>query len=61
MMQFDREGIQTLNNFVNGKVRVTANKVEQLVRLAEQYDNFAGIAKGATGTTKFVLMIEGQK
>ncbi len=61
MMQFDREGIQTLNNFVNGKVRVTANKVEQLVRLAEQYDNFAGITKGATGTTKFVLMIEGQK
>lgn len=61
MVQFDREGIQTLNNFVNGKVKVTANKVEQLVRLAEQYDNFAGIAKGATGTTKFVLMIEGQK
>lgn len=61
MVQFDREGIQALNNFVNGKVKVTANKVEQLVRLAEQYDNFAGMAKGATGTTKFVLMIEGQK
>ncbi len=61
MVQFDREGIQTLNNFVNGKVKVTANKVEQLVRLAEQYDNFAGMAKGATGTTKFVLMVEGQK
>lgn len=61
MVQFDREGIQTLNNFVNGKVKVTTNKVEQLMRLAEQYDNFAGIAKGATGTTKFVLMIEGQK
>lgn len=61
MVQFDHEGIQTLNNFVNSKVKVTANKVEQLVHLAEQYDNFAGIAKGATGTTKFVLMIEGQK
>lgn len=59
--QFDREGIQTLTNFVNGKVKVTTDKVKQLVNLAEDYNNYAGIAEGAEGSTKFILMIEGKK
>ena len=61
MAKFDREGIQPLNNFVNGKVKVTSNKVKQLTQLADDYNNYAGIAEGAEGTTKFVLMIEGRK
>lgn len=58
MARFNNEGIKPLANFVNGKVRVTTDKVERLIKLAEQYDNYAGIADGANGTTKFVLMIE---
>ena len=61
MAKFDREGIQPLNIFVNGKVKVTSNKVKQLTKLADEYNNYAGIAEGAEGTTKFVLMIEGRK
>lgn len=61
MAKFDREGIQPLNNLVNGKIRTTAHQLENLTKLADEYDNYAGIAKGAKGTTKFVLMIEGKK
>lgn len=61
MSKFDREGIQALNNFVNGKVKVTANKIEQLIKLADEYNNYAGISPEAGGTTKFIMMVEGQK
>lgn len=61
MSKFDHEGIQPLNNLVNGKLRTTANKLEILTHLADEYNNYAGIAEGADGTTKFVLMIEGKK
>lgn len=61
MAQFDREGIQALTNFVNGKVKVTTNKVKQLIKLAEDYDSYAGIAEKTEGSTKFILMIEGKK
>lgn len=61
MEKFDTEGVQALNNFVNGKVRVAANKIKQLTRLADEYDNFSGKADGIKSETKFVLMIEGKK
>lgn len=61
MVKFDQEGIQPLANFVNGKIKVTANKVEKLLKLADDYQSYAGIAEGAKGETKFVLMIEGKK
>ncbi len=61
MQKFDREGIQTLNNFVNNKVRNTSNKLERLTKLADEYNNYAGIADDAKGSTKFILMIDGKK
>lgn len=61
MTQFDQTGIQPLANFVNGKIKVTARKVEQLLELANDYQSYAGIADGAKGETKFILMIEGKK
>lgn len=61
MEKFDAEGIQTLNSFVNGKLYSTSNKIKRLMDLAEKYDNFAGIAEGVEGETKFVLMIDGKK
>lgn len=61
MKRFDQDGIQKLDNTVNGKLRNTSNSLKQLEKLAKQYDNFSGIADGVEGTTKFVLMIEGQK
>ncbi len=61
MKQFDQEGIQTLNNVVNGKLKTTSSKLKQLEKLADQYNNYSGISEGVEGKTKFVLMIEGRK
>ena len=61
MTKFDRDGIQTLTNFVNGKVKVTTDRVERLLVLADQYDNYAGIADHARGTTKFIMMTGARK
>lgn len=61
MAEFDQAGIQSLNNVVNGKLKTTTRKIEQLTKLAEQYDNFAGKNGADESTTKFVLMIEGRK
>ena len=61
MAQFDREGIQPLTNFVNGKVRVTTTRLNQLTKLADDYNNYAGLADDVQGTTKFIMMVEGRK
>ncbi len=61
MTKFDREGIQALNNFVNGTMKTTSDKVKRLTKLADEYNNYAGLASGSQGTTKFILMIEGKK
>lgn len=61
MTQFNDEGIMPLVNFVNGKVKVTSNRVEHLMQLANDYQSYAGIDEAATGTTKFILMIDGEK
>lgn len=61
MTKFDREGIQPLSNFVNGKVKVTSDTVKRLITLSEKYDNYAGKANGVNGTTKFIMMIGSQK
>lgn len=61
MTRFDTEGIQPLANFVTGKVKVTADKIERLIKLAEEYDNYAGISENASGSTKFILMLDERK
>ncbi len=61
MTRFDTEGIQPLADFVTGKVKVTADKIERLVKLAEEYDNYAGIAEDTSGSTKFILMLDEKK
>lgn len=61
MQKFDAEGIQKLNNVVNGKLTNTSNKMKRLVKLSDDYNSFSGAAEGVKGETKFILMIEGKK
>ena len=56
--QFDNEGIQPLYRLVNGDLRDVADKINRLGELADNYNNYAGIAAGTMGETKFVMMIE---
>ena len=43
---------------MNGDLRGVADKINRLGELADNYNNYAGIAAGTTGETKFVMMIE---
>lgn len=61
MTKFDQEGIQTLNNLVNNKLKSTADKTKRLTQLAHDYNNFSGISKDSDGEVKFILMIDAQK
>ena len=61
MEKFDADGIQNLNKVVNNKLKTTSTKAQQLIKLADQYNNFSGIADDASGTTKFIMMIDGRK
>ncbi len=61
MQKFDTDGIQQLNNVVNGKIKTTSDRVKRLTKLADDYNNFSGIADGVDGETKFILMIDGRK
>ncbi len=61
MTKFDQEGIQTLNNLVNNKLKSTADKTKRLTQLAHDYNNFSGISKDGDGEVKFILMIDAQK
>lgn len=61
MQKFDQEGIQKITDVVNNKLKPTSQKVQRLTKLADQYNNYSGIAEDVEGETKFVLMIEGKK
>lgn len=61
MSKFDREGIQTLNNVVNSKLKNTSTKAKRLMQLADEYNNFSGINEGSEGDVKFILMIDAKK
>lgn len=61
MTKFDQEGIQALNNVVNGKLKNTSTKAKRLVQLADECNNFSGINEGSEGDVKFILMIDAQK
>lgn len=61
MEKFNNEGIQPLANFVNGQVKTTASKIEQLVKLAQEYDNYADKPGNIKSETKFIMMVEAQK
>lgn len=61
MQKFDTEGIQKLNDVVNGKLTNTSSKMKRLIKLSDDYNSFSGAAEGVKGKTKFILMIEGKK
>lgn len=60
-VKFDNEGIQEIFNLVNNKVKNIQERIEALMDLADEYNNFSGIDKDADGIVKFILMTDGIK
>ena len=61
MAAFDSQGIKQINSFVNGDLRSTSLKIEELTKLAQNYNTFTSLSDNETGKTKFILVIDSQK
>lgn len=57
---FNTSGIQKLSSTTNHLYN-TSNKLEEVIKLGNQYETFAGNDKKVEGNTKFVLVVDGVK
>jgi putative membrane protein len=61
MKQFDKEGIQTICNYINNNVKTLTGRMKALKDLANDYNNFAGINNNTKGTVKFIVITDALK
>lgn len=59
--EFNKEGIQTICNYINGDVKEITTRLEKLQELAEEYNHFTMINDGNNGNVKFIMIIDGIK
>ena len=58
---FNTEGIQKICNYINGDIKDITVRVEKLVDLSKEYNNFTMIEDGANGNVKFITIIDALK
>lgn len=61
MYEFDKEGIQTLENMANDNIRGLMNRLKALKKADQKYTNFSGLQDGQTGSVKFIIETEEMK
>lgn len=59
--QFDEEGVNKIVSYINGNLKDMQLRIEKLLDLANEYNNFAGLEEGTEGNTKFILEIDSIK
>lgn len=59
--KFNKEGIQTICNYVNKDLKDMQTKIEKLQDLAEEYNNFSMLNKDSNGNVKFIMIMDGIK
>lgn len=59
--KFDKEGIQTIYNYINGDLKEISTRVEKLQELSSQYNNFTMLQNGNNGNVKFIMIIDAIK
>ena len=59
--QYNKEGINSISNLVNGTVRNTSEKIKVLTNLSNDYQSFDNKLSGTTGETKFILAVDSKK
>lgn len=59
MEKFDEEGIQKITNAFEGDLNNVVDRLHDVADGANAYNNFSGIASGATGKVKFIFKTAG--
>lgn len=58
MTKFDKEGISTISNYINGDLKDISIRFEKLQELADKYNNFSAINDNTSGNVKFIMIID---
>jgi len=58
---FNSEGITKINNYVNGSIKPIHAKMNELIKLSNEYETFTISNKENTTTTKFIMNIDSIK
>ena len=59
--KFNKEGINTICNYINGNLKHVSIKLEKLQELANDYNNFTMLNNGTEGNVKFIMIMDGIK
>lgn len=59
--KFNREGIQTICNYINGDLKDVTTRLEKLQSLSEEYNNFTMLNDGDNGNVKFIMIVDNIK
>ena len=59
--KFNKEGIQTICNYINGDLKNVTDRLEKLQELSEQYNNFTMLNDGNNGNVKFIMIMDSIK
>lgn len=59
--QFNQQGINKINNFINHDLKNNVDKVKILNQLSNDYNTFTKVQDGVDSKTKFVLIIDSKK
>lgn len=53
--QFDDQAVKKIVDVFNGEITSILDRVKELVRISNEYNNFSGIAEGMDGDVKFII------
>lgn len=59
--KFDKEGIQTICNYINGDLKDVSLRIKELQKLSEKYNNFTMLNSEDSGSVKFIMIVDSIK
>ncbi len=59
--KFDKEGIETICNYINGDLKDVTARIEKLQELSEEYNNFTMLNDSNLGNVKFIMIMDSIK
>lgn len=59
--KFNKEGIDTICNYINGNVKDLSTRLQKLEELSNEYNTFTQLSDGNSGKVKFITIIDAIK